>query len=173
MSDVATLKMADRENMEVDKGENKPCLKQVKSVFDDNTQSSDKQTRPEGKTGSAESRSTVEYCEKLQTWMWQYYTGYVNWQSWLAASTMSCSYYVQPPSGTSTAADFSPHSLHNNVPFGFPLSPYPPAVNSPSGRVGDAAVGAAAAAQQQQLQPQANGNAQRPGNDCCSLKNTL
>lgn len=156
--------------MEVDKGENKPFLKQAKSVFNDNTQSSGKQASPEGKTGPAESRSTAEYCEKLQTWMWQYYTGYVNWQSWLAASTMSCSYYLQPPSGTSTAGDFSPLTLHNNVPFGFPLSPYPPAGNSRSGRVGDAAVGVAAAGQHQQQQPQANGNAQRPGNNSCSLK---
>ncbi|XP_035386292.1 protein FAM8A1b isoform X2 [Electrophorus electricus] len=26
--------------------------------------------------------STKEYCEKLQEWMWQYYCGYANWQSW-------------------------------------------------------------------------------------------
>ncbi|KAF4088532.1 hypothetical protein AMELA_G00083830 [Ameiurus melas] len=24
-----------------------------------------------------------EYCEKLQEWMWQYYCGYVSWQSWV------------------------------------------------------------------------------------------
>lgn len=23
-----------------------------------------------------------QYCEKLQEWMWQYYCGYVSWQSW-------------------------------------------------------------------------------------------
>lgn len=158
---AATVNMADQENrtMEVDKGEDNPSVKHVKSVFDEGAESSDKQKNPEGKTAS--SRTTTEYCEKLQTWMWQYYTGYVNWQSCLAASAMSCPYYLQPASGTSTATDFNPHTWHNNSPFGLPLSPYPPVVNSPSGRAGEAAVGAAAAAQQQL--PQANGNAQRPG----------
>ncbi|XP_013880382.1 protein FAM8A1 [Austrofundulus limnaeus] len=146
--------------MEVDKGEDKPPVEHVKSVFDEGAESSKERTSPEGKT--AESRTTAEYCEKLQTWMWQYYTGYVNWQSCLAASAMSCPYYLQPPGGSPTAADFNPHSWHNG-PFGLPLSPYPPAVNSPGGRAGEAAVGAAAAAQQQQ--PQANGNAQRPGRE--------
>ncbi|XP_048850166.1 protein FAM8A1-like [Brienomyrus brachyistius] len=28
---------------------------------------------------------TSEYCAKLQEWMWQYYCGYLNWQSWMAA----------------------------------------------------------------------------------------
>uniref|UniRef100_A0A3Q3B2K4 Family with sequence similarity 8 member A1b n=1 Tax=Kryptolebias marmoratus TaxID=37003 RepID=A0A3Q3B2K4_KRYMA len=125
---------------------------------------SDKPTSAGGKAGPAESRATAEYCEKLQTWMWQYYTGYVNWQSWLAASAMSCPYYPQPPGGTSAPGDYGSNNWHANGPFGLPLSPYPPAVSSPSGRAGGAAVGAAAAAQQQQ-QPQANGNAPRPGRE--------
>uniref|UniRef100_A0A1A7X9A4 Family with sequence similarity 8, member A1 n=1 Tax=Iconisemion striatum TaxID=60296 RepID=A0A1A7X9A4_9TELE len=166
MDEAVPVNMADKDNkaMEADKGESKPCGRDVRSLFDDGSHSSEPQKSPEGKKPSAESRTTAEYCERLQTWMWQYYTGYVNWQSWLAASAVSCPYYLQPPSGTSTAGDFNPQSWHGG-PLGLPLLPYPPAVSS-GGRVGEASVGAAAAAQQQQQPPpQANGNAQRPGRE--------
>ncbi|KAI4891213.1 hypothetical protein NFI96_033047 [Prochilodus magdalenae] len=33
--------------------------------------------------------TTSEYCGKLQEWMWQYYWGYVNWQSWMAMYAFS------------------------------------------------------------------------------------
>ncbi|XP_041844921.1 protein FAM8A1-like [Melanotaenia boesemani] len=157
--------MADKENtvMEVDKGKNKPLVKQVKPQHDNVTQKTENQDSPGGKKDVVTSRATAEYCEKLQAWMWQYYTGYVNWQSWLAATTMSHPYYIQPSSGTSAAFDFNSQNWHNS-PFGLPLLPYPPAVTSPSSRVGQAVVGAAAAAQPQQ-QPQENGNAQRPGRE--------
>ncbi|KAF7227357.1 protein FAM8A1 [Nothobranchius furzeri] len=141
--DVTVLvNMADMNNkaVEVDEGENKPSGKDV-------IRGSDNQKKP-----SADGGTTAEYCEKLQTWMWQYYAGYVNWQSWLAASAVSCP-YLQPPSGTPTAGDW------HAGPLGLPLLPYPPAVS----RAGEAPVGAAA--QQHQPPPQANGNAQRPGRE--------
>ncbi|XP_072250462.1 protein FAM8A1-like [Leuresthes tenuis] len=152
--------MADKENtvMEVDKGKNKRFDKQVKPLLDSVTHRRDNKSSTEGKKHPAENRSTAEYCEKLQSWMWQYYTGYVNWQSWLAASAMSCPYYLQPPGGTTV--DFNFQNGYNS-PFGLPLSPYSAAVTSPSSRGGEAVAGAAVAAQP----PQRNGNAQRPGRE--------
>lgn len=159
--------MADEENtnMEVDEEKNKPFANKVEPLVDEVTQRIGNQNNVEGKKNAGESRATAEYCEQLQAWMWQYYTGYVNWQSWLAASAMSCPYYLQSASGTSTAPlDINSQSWYNS-PFGLPLSPYPPALTSPSNRAGAAAGGAAVSARPQQL-PQENGNAQRPGKSC-------
>ncbi|MEQ2178808.1 hypothetical protein GOODEAATRI_017989 [Goodea atripinnis] len=102
--------MADQENtiMEVDKGKNKPFVEQVKALLDDATYRTDRRKSAEVKNQSAGSCSTAEYCEKLQAWMWQYYTGYVNWQSWLLASASAVPPCLQPPSGTSTALVFNP-----------------------------------------------------------------
>uniref|UniRef100_UPI0037E91BF7 protein FAM8A1-like n=1 Tax=Semicossyphus pulcher TaxID=241346 RepID=UPI0037E91BF7 len=158
--------MADKENtnMEVDTEKNKPLANKVDSLKDDVFQRTDNQDNVKGKKNAVQSRPTAEYCEKLQAWMWQYYTGYVNWQSWMAASSISCPYYIQPASGTSTASlDIHSQNWYNS-PFGLPLSPYPPAVNSPSSRAGEAAGGAAVSPQPQQ-RPQENGNAQRPGRE--------
>lgn len=151
--------------MEVDKGRNKSPADQVKPLVDELTQRIGDQNHAKRGEDAAESGATAEYCEKLQAWMWQYYSGYVNWQSWLAASAMSCPYYLQPPGGTSTAADLQSQSWLNG-PFSLTLSPYPPAAgSSPSSRAGEAAGGAAVAAQPQQQQPQENGNAPRPGRE--------
>lgn len=159
---ASPLNMADRENtiMELDKGKNKPFVEQVRALLDDVTNRTEKQKRPETNK-SVESCTTAEYCEKLQAWMWQYYTGYVNWQSLLLASTMAVPPCLQPPSGTTNSLVFNPQNWQN-APFGLPLLPYPPTVNSPSSRAGEAAVGAPAAAQQQQQQRD-HGNAQRQG----------
>ncbi|XP_051263065.1 protein FAM8A1 [Dicentrarchus labrax] len=155
--------MADKENtnMEVDKEKNKPFVNKVESLVDEVTQRIGNQNNVEGKKNPSESRATAEYCEQLQAWMWQYYTGYVNWQSWLAASAMSYPCYIQSASGTSMAPlDINSHNWYN----GLPLSLYPPAVTSPGSRAGEAAGGAAVSTQPQQL-PQGNGNAQRPGRE--------
>lgn len=150
--------------MEVDKEKNKPLANKVESLADEATRRTDNHKDVEGKKRSGESRSTAEYCEQLQAWMWQYYSGYANWQSWLAASAMSCPYYLQSVGGTSTSPpDINPQSWYNGT-FGLPLSPYPPAVPSPRSRPGLAAGGAAVSAQPQQL-PQENGNAPRPGRE--------
>ncbi|XP_038125364.1 protein FAM8A1-like [Cyprinodon tularosa] len=151
--------MADLEKtiMEVDKGKNKPFVNQVKAQLDDATHITDKRRSPEAINQSAESCSTAEYCEKLQAWMWQYYSGYVNWQSWLLASVPPC---LQQPSGTSTALVFSAQN-GQNAPFGLPLLPYPPTTSFPSSRAGETAAGAPAAAGQQRDQ----GNAQRQGRE--------
>ncbi|XP_036931847.1 protein FAM8A1-like isoform X1 [Acanthopagrus latus] len=158
--------MADKENtnMEVDQEKNKPFTNKVESLVDEVTQRTGNQNDVESKKSAGESRATAEYCEQLQAWMWQYYTGYVNWQSWMAASAMPCPYYLHPAGSTSTVPlDINSHTWYNG-PFGPPLSSYLPAVTSTSSRAGEAAGGAAVTAQPQQL-PQENGNAQRPGRE--------
>lgn len=163
--------MTDSENtnMEPDK-ENMPLGSKFKPHTDVDTQVSSSQNAIECRKDACEKRITTEYCEKLQAWMWQYYTGYVNWQSWLAVSAMSPSYYLpQPANGTLTApvdfASFDAQNWYNN-PFGLPLSPYPPAIPTPGNQTRNANVGGtipAAVPAQTQQQPQENGNAQRPG----------
>ncbi|GAA6227084.1 protein FAM8A1-like [Lates japonicus] len=158
--------MADQKhtNMEVDNEKNGPFANKVKPVVDTVTQRTGDQSNVDGEKDAGESRATSEYCEKLQAWMWQYYTGYVNWQSWLAASAMSYPHYLQSPSGTSTASlDFNSQHWYSSS-FSLPLSPYPPAVSTSNSRVGEVAGGAAVPGQPQQ-QPQENGNAQRPGRE--------
>ncbi|KAM6910092.1 protein FAM8A1-like [Xenentodon cancila] len=155
--------MAENENtaMEVDKGKNEPSVQEVTPQFKKLTQITDNSNSAEGKRDALESRATAEYCEKLQTWMWQYYTGYVTWQSWLAASAVSYPWYLQPSGVTFAAVDLHSQSWYNR-PVGLPLSPYPPAAAASSGsRVGEAAAGAAVAAQP----PRENGNAQRHGRE--------
>lgn len=150
-------------NMEVDEEKNKSLADKVKPLVNGFPRRIDNKNNVGGEKNASESGATAEYCEKLQAWMWQYYTGYATWQSCLAASAMSYPCYLQSNNGTSTAPlDFNIQSWYNS-PFGLPLSPYnSPAVASPSSRAGETAGGAAVAAQPQQ-QPQENGNAQRPG----------
>ncbi|XP_034030823.1 protein FAM8A1-like [Thalassophryne amazonica] len=101
---------------------------------------------------AADSRSsTTEYCEKLQAWMWQYYSGYVSWQSWLAASAVCC---------TTPSLDLNTF----NTPFALFHPPGVTTASSAGSRPGDAAGGAAVPLQPQQ-RPQENGNVQRPGRE--------
>ncbi|XP_058503878.1 protein FAM8A1-like [Solea solea] len=149
--------MADQKNtnMEVDKEMNI-----VKPHKDDATQRTGSKNDVDRKKDAGESHATSEYCEKLQAWMWQYYTGYVSWHSWLAASAMSYPQFLHATSGTSPASvDFISQQWFNSL----PLSPYPPAVASPGSRIGGDAV--PGQPPQQQQQPQENGNAQRPGRE--------
>ncbi|KAL0985487.1 hypothetical protein UPYG_G00157520 [Umbra pygmaea] len=117
---------------------------------------------------TVEKLTTSEYCEKLQRWMWQYYTGYVNWQSCMAVSAMSAPSYLATQQFTPPVwpADFPNVDAQNwyNNPFGLPLSPYPharPATVSPPGESsGSGAVSTSVPVPQQQ-----NGNVQRPGRE--------
>ncbi|XP_074509904.1 protein FAM8A1 [Sebastes fasciatus] len=143
----------DNTNMEVDEEKKKPfAANAVKPLVDEVTKRIGNQNNVE-----SEKDATTEYCVKLQGWMWQYYSGYISWQSWMAASAMSCPYYLQSDGGTTSTLDINSQNWYNG-PFGLPLSPYPPAVTSRA--AGEAAGGAAAAQQQQQ-----DGNAQRPGRE--------
>ncbi|KAK9526811.1 hypothetical protein VZT92_015490 [Zoarces viviparus] len=96
---------------------------------------------PEGDEKSSQTTATTEYCAKLQQWMWQYYWGYANWQSWLAMSA----YPFPPPCGFPTPgnSDHTPgaHATTSGIgqqaydalnrysypyPLGFPASyPHP------------------------------------------------
>lgn len=150
--------------MEVDEEKNKPFTNKAMPLFDEVIQRLGSQNNAEQKTDAGESCATAEYCEKLQAWMWQYYTGYVNWQSWLAASAMAYPYYLQSGNGTSMPPlDLNSQNWFNSA-VGLPLSPYPPAAATPSSRAGEATAGAAVPTQPQQ-HPQENGNAQRPGRE--------
>ncbi|XP_059205921.1 protein FAM8A1 [Centropristis striata] len=66
---------------------------------------------PENDAKQLQATATTEYCAKLQQWMWQYYWGYANWQSWLALSAFPfpppCSF---PSPGTSAQAPGTPAS---------------------------------------------------------------
>lgn len=159
--------MADKDNtnMEVDKEKNKPSANKGKSRVDKPTTRTADQNNMADEKNPGPKRATAEYCEQLQAWMWQYYTGYVNWQSWLAAAALPCPYSLQSAGGTSTPPlDMNSENWYNG-PFALTLSSFPPAAASQSSRAGEAAVGTAVSAQPQQL-PQENGNAQRPGK-CC------
>lgn len=111
------------------------------------------------RTSSGKCRATREYCEQLQAWMWQYYTGYVNWQSWLAATALPCPYDLPSASGTSTTTPYMNSQNWFVGPVGQTLLPYPPPVTSQSSRAGEAGV----SVPPQQQVPQENGNAQRAG----------
>lgn len=54
---------------------------------------------PESDPKRPETTATTEYCAQLQQWMWQYYWGYANWQSWVALSAFSFPPPVQFPPG--------------------------------------------------------------------------
>lgn len=146
--------------MGVDKEKDEPFSKTVKPLIDEVLRRIGGQSTPENTTNTADSCSTTEYCERLQSWMWQYYSGYVHWQSWLAATAMY-PYSMQLPSSMSMPhADLNAQNWH----MGLALSPYPPAApSSSSTRPGEAAPGAAAPTPPQR--PQENGNAPRPGRE--------
>lgn len=155
---MASSKMADDENtnMEIEE-EKRPLVKKFESLFDKLARTGNHNV--EGEKDSGESCTTTEYCGQLHAWMWQYYTGYVNWQSWLAAAALPCPYAFQPASGTSTIGSQNWY----NGPHGLALSSYPPAATSRSSRAGEAAAGRAAVSAQPQQLPREHGNAQRPG----------
>ncbi|XP_041962361.1 protein FAM8A1b [Alosa sapidissima] len=128
------------------------------------------------------SMTTTEYCEKLQEWMWQYYSVYVNWHSWMSVFTLSCPPCFPVPSSSSEAQ--SPSSSRTDVsasdprtwynPLAFPVPPHvfpaPPAAGN-ANQAGDTNVtqstvpGPVQQPQQQQQQQQPNGNAQQPGRE--------
>lgn len=55
---------------------------------------------PEGDAKPPQTIGTTEYCVKLQQWIWQYYWGYANWQSYLSLTAFPPPYNFPPP-GTS------------------------------------------------------------------------
>ncbi|XP_068180123.1 protein FAM8A1-like [Antennarius striatus] len=139
--------MADEENTNIEVDKQKTTAFQHKVEADVNKIAQRIDKSEEGKRNAKEIHATTEYCTQLQAWIWQYYTGYVNWQSWLAASAMSCP-YLQPANGTASS-DINSHSWYSG-PFGLPLL-CPPSAPSAGSRTGEAA--AVTAQQPQQQQP--------------------
>ncbi|XP_076010061.1 protein FAM8A1-like [Genypterus blacodes] len=150
-------------NMGEEQGDKMPLTDKVEQLAGEISQTLSKDDTDTVKKDADERRVTTEYCEKLQAWMWQYYTGYVSWQSCLTMSAMSSPYYLNAPSGGGMAPLDLSHNWYSST-FGLPVSPYTPAAaSSPGSRTGDAAGGAAAAAAQPQQQD--NGNAPRQGRE--------
>lgn len=73
------------------------------------TGSDDRRAGPESDAKPPHHTATTEYCAKLQQWMWQYYWGYANWQSWLALSAFPppCGF---PPPGAGAHTPGTPAS---------------------------------------------------------------
>ncbi|XP_022603246.1 protein FAM8A1 [Seriola dumerili] len=128
---------------------------------------------PEAGAKQPEATVTTEYCAKLQQWMWQYYWGYANWQSWVALSALPfpppCSF---PPPGTSAQTPATPASTSGGgqqavdtrswYSYPYPLS-FPASSTRPGGaqtELNSAATPAPATAAQQQ-----NGNPPQAGRE--------
>ncbi|KAJ8004709.1 hypothetical protein DPEC_G00139120 [Dallia pectoralis] len=128
-----------------------------------------KDTLESGK-GTFEKLTTSEYCEKLQTWMWQYYAGYVNWHIWPTASPVSVPPYFATQQFTAPVwpADFPNVDAQNwyNNPFGLPLSSFPPTIAATGGPPGETTgSGPVSPSVPAQQHPHQNGNGQRPGRE--------
>ncbi|MEQ2295883.1 hypothetical protein AMECASPLE_019133 [Ameca splendens] len=86
-------------------------------------------------TKQLQANPTTEYCSKLQRWMWEYYWGYANWQSWVALSAFPLpplSSAAQTPAahGSSSASGqpaFEPGNWYGN-----PHAFRPPGSSPPS-----------------------------------------
>lgn len=75
--------------------------------------------------------ATTEYCAKMQEWMWQYYWGYVNWQSCMNLTTFHfspCNFPVaanyQAPTGTPWPAGqptLDARYVYNSLGMGYPF----------------------------------------------------
>lgn len=108
--------------------------------------------------------ATREYCAKLQQWMWQYYWGYANLQSWLALSA-----FPFPPPCTSSQTPSAADSTSGNGQqvfdarnwYSYPY-PYSPAAFSP--HPGGAHTEQTSDARQAQQQ---NGNTPQAGTALC------
>ncbi|KAM9806309.1 protein FAM8A1 [Syngnathus typhle] len=148
--------MADTENTNMDSDKSK-ASNALKHRGGEAPQREDK---PKDEKDVPEKCTTAEYCEKLQAWMCQYSTGYVTWQSWLAASAAMSYPCVLQSANVPSTSRLDPSGQY----FGVPSSLNAATSGSPSSRRGEAAGGAAVPTQPQQL-PQENGNARRPGRE--------
>ncbi|XP_027003683.1 protein FAM8A1 isoform X2 [Tachysurus fulvidraco] len=108
-----------------------------------------------------------QYCEKLQEWMWQYYCGYVSYQSW--GTQAACGSLTTPTGG----ADLSNTDLHNWITYssGVPFASFPsipvPSNSTAANSVSERQIWNNVPSQNGPvpLQVQQNGNAQQPGGE--------
>lgn len=124
------------------------------------------------------------YCEKLQKWMWQYYCGYVSWQSWSTMFPFPPCFPSQSASGSLRApawgADVSNPDLRTWISHspGVSFSPFPSVpVHTASTAANNASERQVQVNGQSLNVPipqhvQQNGNAQQPGTaaNCSAIK---
>lgn len=129
---------------------------------------------PESDAKPPHTAATTEYCAKLQQWMWQYYWGYANWQSWLALSAFPPPCTFSPPgtsaqtpgtpastSGTGQQAFDTGHWYSYPYPLSFPASsPHPGGAQTEQSSAATATPATDARPAQQQ-----NGNPAQAGMD--------
>ncbi|KAI5620600.1 family with sequence similarity 8, member A1b [Silurus asotus] len=121
--------------------------------------------------------TTSQYCEKLQEWMWQYYCGYISWQSWASVFPFPPCLPAQATSGSLRVSTWGADLTNPDVrtwithSFGVPLYSFPsmnvpsasPAANNTSGRQVELNGQSQNVPVPQHLQQ--NGNAQQPGRE--------
>ncbi|XP_041665584.1 protein FAM8A1 [Cheilinus undulatus] len=119
--------------------------------------------------------ATTEYCAKLQQWMWQYYWGYANWQSWSALTALPfpppC---IFPPPGTSSQTPVAPvatsgqqqtYDPANWYSYPYPLS-FPTSSPQPGGtQSGQSSATSPAATADGRTAQQQNGNPPQAGRE--------
>lgn len=138
-------------------------------------------TSENGRDGSGsdskppDATATTEYCAKLQQWMWQYYWGYVNWQSWMALSAFPPPCGFLPP-GTSGQTPGIPapisgvgsgqqtHEPGNWYSYPYPLS-FPSSSPHQTGAQTDQSSTASPTAATDSRPQQQNGNAPQAGRE--------
>lgn len=143
--------MADKENTNMEVDENIPSDNKVDPLIKTMTAKTKNQNNVGQNKNGGGGLTTTEYCEQLQAWMWQYYTGYVTWQSWLtAAAALPCPLVLQSASRAAVPLDINPQNWHN----GLSLASHPTGATSQSTRADGAAGGATVTTQPQQLPPE-------------------
>ncbi|KAG7469755.1 hypothetical protein MATL_G00132220 [Megalops atlanticus] len=121
----------------------------------------------------AENMSTTEYCAKLQEWMWQYYCGYVNWQSWMAMSTSPLPPCYPPQTGNEAPSVplWGTGQLPSDVrnwynQFNFAAPPYFAAAPTAGAQTGEVTAGTTPVSTERPApQQQQNGNVQQAGRE--------
>ncbi|XP_066531043.1 protein FAM8A1 [Hoplias malabaricus] len=110
----------------------------------------DERTDGKGLNGDV-NMSRTEYCKKLQEWMWQYYSGYANWQNWMLMSTLP----FPPcfPTQQATDSSASPFPTVSHFTGGYSQFTLPPNFPANAGSLSPSPQAAAA-----QSPAQANGN---------------
>ncbi|TNN86011.1 Protein FAM8A1 [Liparis tanakae] len=118
------------------------------------TTSEKRRDGPERDEKSPQATATTEYCSELQQWMWQYYWGNANWQSWVALSAFPFPPpWSFPPPGTGAQTPGAPASTSGTgqqafdtlnrysypYPLGYPASyPHPGAPRAEQTSAADA-----------------------------------
>lgn len=128
--------------------------------------------RRDGKEVSRDvNMSTTEYCKKLQEWMWQYYCGYANWQSWMLMSALPFPPCFPLQSGSQHATDSSAPLIptSSDLASWYNQLTAPPQSNAtPNANAGSLSPSTPAAAGPVPAQPNGNAPGQQGGSQLAS-----